>query len=127
MVCEYLVTTESKGGDTVNQVFLKGTPVVDAIKTTVCKYPFVSESRGGGMTIGQPWYEVAAERIRAGESETDVLADYGYEKVDNDRFWSVSSEDRDTPNQLTGEQVKKILDVADKITEEYSKKLNESG
>jgi hypothetical protein len=29
-------------------------------------------------TVGQPWYEVAAERIRAGEDERAVMADYGY-------------------------------------------------
>jgi hypothetical protein len=27
--------------------------------------------------IGQPWFEVAAERIRAGEDEEKVMRDYG--------------------------------------------------
>lgn len=28
--------------------------------------------------VGQPWHEVASERIRAGEDEVKVMADYGY-------------------------------------------------
>ena len=31
--------------------------------------------------IGQPWLEVAQERIEAGEQEEKVLLDYGYKNV----------------------------------------------
>jgi len=59
------------------------------------------------VSIGQPWQEVAAERIRAGEPEAEVRADYGrvvnVDKLYSDyvqeapryMFISISSEDNE--------------------------------
>lgn len=38
------------------------------------------DKRHPGKLIGQHWLEVAYERICAGESEVEVMADYGYRR-----------------------------------------------
>ena len=34
-----------------------------------------------GQTVSQHWLAAAVDRVAAGESETDVMADYGYVRV----------------------------------------------
>ena len=58
---------------------------------------------------GQHWAEVAAERIRAGESEEDVLEDYGYRRTEQGGDAKLRAE------------IKEIADYALRLEEHYQK------
>ena len=52
--------------------------VGNLVYRTVEIRPMVAPANTCRRIVGEPWIEVAASRMRAGEPEVDVMRDYGY-------------------------------------------------